>query len=428
MKVVRISQFSRAAGWVAAFIAVAAAILAPGAATAADLLDVRFGVTSKTETRVVFDLSAPVPYAISGDTRGEGRLIVEFQGLSLKPGETGKGAGHVAAYLLAVEGAQSEAVLSLARTAKVTNHFVIPAKSAGEKTRLVVDLATADMASFEASLPKKYKDMAAVIQAATSPTPVVETAVESAPLRPLAPTVAPYLPVIVIDAGHGGRDPGSIGQGGLYEKDVTLAAALQLAEMLKKKGRYRVVLTRASDARIHLEDRPKAARDATADLFISIHADAHEDHSLRGGSVYTLSDEGTVRSTKEVLAQGDYQVFDLNIKDEAPDLRPILLDLAQNHTKNRSGQFADLLIKNLSGVTPLLNNTHRTADLKVLLSPDVAAVLLELGFMSNAKDEANLNSPAWRTKTMTAVAQAIDSYFDTRAVTQHASNGGEGTH
>ncbi len=428
MKVVRISQFSRAAGWIAAFIAFAAPLLASGAAAAAELLDVRFGITSKTETRVVFDLSAPVPYAISGDTSGQGRLIVEFQGLSLKPGETGKGAGHVAAYLLAAEGPQSEAVLTLARTAKVTNHFVIPAKSAGEKTRLVVDLATSDMASFEAGLPKKYKDMAAVIEAATSPAPVREAAVEAAPLRPLTPTVAPYMPVVVIDAGHGGRDPGAIGKGGAYEKNVTLAAALQLAEMLKKKGRYRVVLTRASDARIHLEDRPKAARDASADLFISIHADAHEDHSLRGGSVYTLSDEGTLRSTKEVLAQGDYQVFDLNIKDEAPDLRPILLDLAQNHTKNRSGQFADLLIKNLSGVTPLLNNTHRTADLKVLLSPDVAAVLLELGFMSNAKDEANLNSPAWREKTMTAVANAIDSYFDARAVTQHASNGGEGTH
>ncbi|MEQ8935976.1 MAG: N-acetylmuramoyl-L-alanine amidase [Amphiplicatus sp.] len=424
----RISQFSRAAGWVAAFIAIAAALVASSAASAADLLDVRFGITSKTETRVVFDLSAPVPYAISGDTKGQGRLIVEFQGLNLKPGETGKGAGHVAAYLLAVEGAQSEAVLSLARTAKVTNHFVIPAKSVGEKTRLVVDLATADMASFEASLPRKYKDMAAVIEAATSPTPVVETAVESAPLRPLTPAVASYMPIIVIDAGHGGRDPGSIGQGGSYEKTATLAAALDLSEMLKKKGRYRVVLTRATDTRIDLEDRLKAAREASADLFISLHADAHEDHSLRGGSVYTLSDEGTVRSTKEVLAQGDYQVFDLNIKDEAPDLRPILLDLAQNHTKNRSGQFADLLIKNLSGETPLLNNTHRTADLKVLLSPDVAAVLFELAFISNAKDEANLNSSAWRTKTMTAVAEAIDSYFDARAVTQHASNGGEGTH
>ncbi|MEE2692848.1 MAG: N-acetylmuramoyl-L-alanine amidase [Pseudomonadota bacterium] len=423
MEVVRIGRFPRAAGWVAAFMALAGGFLC-SAAAAADLVDVRFGVTSTNETRVVFDLTGPVAYAISGDSAGEGRLIVEFQGLALKPGQSGKGKGHFAGYMLAAGGGEAEAVLSFARTAKLKDHFIIPAKTPGEKTRLVIDVATADKAAFEASLPKKYKDLTAVIKAATAPTPAATTL----PPIPEAPAPRASLPVIVVDAGHGGADPGATGPDGTREKNVTLAAALQLAEILKKGGRYRVVLTRTGDTRLHVEERLKMAREISPDLFISIHADAHDDHSLRGGSVYTLSDEGTKRSTSEALSQGDYQVFDLNIKDEAPDLRPILLDLAQNHTKNRSGQFADLLIQNLSGVTPLLNNTHRTADLKVLLSPDVAAVLLELAFISNAKDEANLTSPAWREKTMTAVAKAIDGYFDARTPVQHASNAGEGTH
>lgn len=417
---VGIGQFPRVAGFVAALFAFAATAFAPAWA-AESLIGVRFGITSGSETRVVFDLSGPVVYALSGDPSGEGQVIVEFQGMAPVSGSGGKGAGHVASYRL--DGA--EAVLSLARTARVKQHFVLPAKAAGEKTRLVIDLVTSDKAAFEASLPKKYKDMAAVIEAATAPT---KAAAAPVPLPQIAtPQTPPRLPVIVIDPGHGGGDPGAVGPAGTKEKTVTLAAAVELADVLRAKGRYRVVLLRSDDSRVPLEDRLKAAREAAPDLFISIHADAHHDPKVRGGSVYTLSDEGSKRSTREVLSQGDYQIFDLNIKDEPADLRPILVDLAQSHTKNRSGQFADLLIKHLSGVTPLINNTHRTADLKVLLSPDIAAVLLELAFISNAQDEANLISPAWRKKTMGAVAHAIDAYFDALTPVQHASRGREGT-
>ncbi|MGE0407758.1 MAG: N-acetylmuramoyl-L-alanine amidase, partial [Amphiplicatus sp.] len=162
--------------------------------------------------------------------------------------------------------------------------------------------------------------------------------------------------------------------------------------------------------------------EAGAALFVSLHADAHRDSSLRGASVYTLSEEGGRRSKAEVRAQGDYQVWDETINDKEPVLSTILLDKAQDYTQTNSARFADLVIAHLKGVTPLINNTHRTGDLYVLLSPDVPAILLELGFISNKADEANLKSPAWREKAMTALAGAIDSYFEAHGGARHASN------
>ena len=229
--------------------------------------------------------------------------------------------------------------------------------------------------------------------------------------------------VIVIDAGHGGGDPGAAGQKGTKESLVTLAAAKSLAEILRASGRYEVVLTRQADKRLAHEERSRLAREAKADLFISLHADAHANAKVRGGSVYTLSEEGTVRSAREAKASGDYVVFDLDIRDEDPQVGGILYNLAQRKTGDESDRFAERLIATLNGVTPMLNNTHRRGNFKVLLAPDVPAVLLELAFISNAQDEANLNSPAWRRRTMTAVAGAIDAYFASGGAARHAAVG-----
>jgi N-acetylmuramoyl-L-alanine amidase len=157
---------------------------------------------------------------------------------------------------------------------------------------------------------------------------------------------------------------------------------------------------------------------------MSIHADAHKDSKIRGGSVYTLSEEGEARSAREALAQGNYHVHDLDIGDVDPGISGILYDVAQKETETESDRLAEILSSRLVGVTPLLNNTHRRGNFKVLLAPDVPAVLLELAFISNEKDEKNLTSPAWRKKTMTAVAGAIDAYFDDRGRALHARNSG----
>jgi N-acetylmuramoyl-L-alanine amidase len=216
--------------------------------------------------------------------------------------------------------------------------------------------------------------------------------------------------VVVIDAGHGGKDPGARGQR-LVEKDVTLAAAEALRARLERDGRYKVVLTRSSDQYVALENRVQIARRADADLFISLHADAGTEDGLRGASVYTLSDKAAHRSAKFVNKE-DWFISASASGDSG--VRDILLDLTQRATKNRSAAFAEVLLDGIDDHTPLLRRSHREAGLAVLLAPDVPAVLLEMGFLTNPKDEANLGSKAHRTRLMNAVGDAIDAYFTER--------------
>ncbi|MEX0644246.1 MAG: N-acetylmuramoyl-L-alanine amidase, partial [Parvularculaceae bacterium] len=379
--------------WRQAFIAVGLSFLAFGPSRAAELSAIRFGETGPDETRVVFDLTGPAEYTLFGDGEGAGRLIIEFKGLTTA-GAADSGGGHVLRYVVSPTGTgAARAILDFRRTAKIKGEpFLLEPSGGNKQHRLVIDLETSDKAAFLASLPPRYEDLTSLLADATGPT---------APAASKAPAEesADALPMIVIDAGHGGNDPGAQGPNGVFEKAVTLAAATKLSELLMAKERYRIVMTRPIDTRRSLEDRSNAARDAGADLFISLHADAHENVKIRGASVYTLSEEGGQRSAREVQSQGDYQVWNYNINEPPdPNLSKGLLDKAQDYTKTNSSIFADILVENLKAATPLINNTHRTADLYVLLSPDVPAVLLELGFISNRSDESNLNSPAWREK------------------------------
>ncbi len=212
---------------------------------------------------------------------------------------------------------------------------------------------------------------------------------------------------IVIDPGHGGRDPGAIGVTGVREKDVVLDAALQLRQALESRGQYRVVLTRDADRYIPLEDRVPIARQHDPDLFISIHADSAPNREAQGVSVYTISERGEAR------AQNMAQNWDIDFGD-APRTgvaRDILLDLYQRETTNRSAQFAQTVIPRLGEVAPLLRNTHRNAGFMVLLAPDVPAVLIETGFLSNVTDERRLSDPRARQAMAEAMARAVDGYF-----------------
>ena len=211
----------------------------------------------------------------------------------------------------------------------------------------------------------------------------------------------------MIDAGHGGKDPGSLGANG-YEKDINLAAALTLADQLGKTGRYKVVLTRSTDVYIPLEDRVRVAQRAGADLFISLHSDSGPEADLKGASVYTLSDKGTARSARFV-AQDNWLMKASLSGDQG--VRDILFDLTQRATRNRSAVFAQTLVSNIEGKAPMLRRSHRDAGFMVLLAPDVPAVLLEMGFVSTPDDEARLRDPAARARLMSAVARAIDTHF-----------------
>ncbi len=212
---------------------------------------------------------------------------------------------------------------------------------------------------------------------------------------------------VVIDAGHGGRDPGAVGVSGTREKDVVLHCALTLRDALTHRG-YHVALTRDSDRFVELDDRVRFARAQHADLFISIHADASPNRETTGASVYTLSDSGANRAQNMMASQN----WDLDLGDTRnPLARDILVDLAQRDTTNRSAQFAQVVIPKLAQVAPLVRNTHRSAGFFVLLAPDVPAVLIETGFLSNVTDERRLADPRARERVADAMAQAVDAYF-----------------
>ena len=214
---------------------------------------------------------------------------------------------------------------------------------------------------------------------------------------------------IVVDAGHGGRDPGAIGVTGVREKDVVLDAALQLRDALESRGSYRVALTRDADRFVPLEDRVSFARAQNADLFISVHADSHANQDACGASVYTLSERGASRAQGMMAAQN--WDIDIGAAPRQGVVGDILVDLAQRETTNRSAQFAQTVIPRLGQVSPLLTNSHRNAGFFVLLAPDVPAVLIETGFLSNVADERRLADPRARQGLAEAMAGAVDAYF-----------------
>ncbi len=217
-------------------------------------------------------------------------------------------------------------------------------------------------------------------------------------------------PVVVIDPGHGGYDPGALGAAGTKEKTITYAASLELKKQLEATGRYSVIITRASDVYVAHEERLRIARAKGADLFISIHADATQSGTARGASVYTLADRAINRSKRLVNTQN--WIMDVDLSQQSDPVGDILVDLAQRKTATQSDEFADILIGSLSKSTKLIGNTHRRAGYFVLLAPDVPAVLLELGFISNSTDEALLNTAKHRKTLMKSVTTAINRYFD----------------
>jgi N-acetylmuramoyl-L-alanine amidase len=230
--------------------------------------------------------------------------------------------------------------------------------------------------------------------------------------RPVAtaPAARRERPLIVIDAGHGGRDPGALGNES-RESELALAAALALKAEIERTGRYRVVLTRDRDVYVALPRRVDLARRSGADLFISLHLDSSPDPATRGASVYTLSEQGAGRAIREFTGREDW-TRELQLPGRDPTVDRILLDMTQRSTQNRSAQFARSLLGEIEGVGhPLLRRSHRDAGLAVLLAPDVPAVLLEMGFITNPEDARALSSDAGRRRIARAVVRGIDAFF-----------------
>eukprot|EP01035_Chromulina_nebulosa_P056245 gene56245-77100_t len=217
----------------------------------------------------------------------------------------------------------------------------------------------------------------------------------------------------MLDPGHGGKDPGAIGVSGTYEKHVALAAAQDLRRLLEAAGRYRVELTRSRDVFVPLEGRVALAQRRGAALFVSMHADAMPDHSVRGASVYTLAESASDSQT-EALAKRENAAdrFGVaNFKDTPPEVARILISLVRQETRAGSARFARGVVGALGADLPLLPNPARHAGFAVLKAADIPSVLVEMGFMSNRADEAALRRPDHRARVAAAMKRAVDAYF-----------------
>jgi N-acetylmuramoyl-L-alanine amidase len=362
-------------------LVVCVAVLAAGRGLASgamgEILRVRFGGDAE-RTRVVIDLDRTSRGEViqSGD---DGHVVLNLSGVSPPDRRSGTGQGLVRDFRVAGAGAASRIELDLATSVEIERRFLLPPGDGVAHYRYVIDLK------------------------ATGRAPTRTTERRAAP-RPVEK------PMIYIDAGHGGRDPGALGADS-RESAVTLAAAQALKQELERGGRYRVRLTRDSDAYVDLYRRVAIARQAGADLFISLHADAGADPATRGASVYTLSEQGAGRAVRE-FTRGDNWQRSLNLPGRDASVDRILLDMTQRATQNRSAQLARTLLGELETADhPLLRRSHRDAGLAVLLAPDVPAVLLEMGFITNPEDERLLNDSRARRRLMRAVAEGIDRYF-----------------
>lgn len=381
----------------AAFVVICLALFLGGRGIAGgasgDVLGVRFGGDSE-RTRVVLDLGVSARGAVveAGDA---GRVVLNLSGVAPGRGVTGDGSGLVNAYRISAAAGASRVQLELAKAVEIERRFLLPPGDGVANYRYVVDL-------------KARADAASVAPRAAAVANVRPSAAE-AHSTPRAPARKDK-PLIVIDAGHGGRDPGAMGATN-RESALTLAAAQALKAELERTGRYRVLLTRTNDTYVDLYQRVRIARRADADLFISLHADAGADPATRGASVYTLSEQGASRAVREVT-RGDDWHRDLHLPGRDPSVDRILLDLTQRATQNRSAQFARTLLSGLEAAEhPMLRRSHRDAGLAVLLAPDVPAVLLEMGFITNPDDERLLADERRRRRMMRSVADSIDRYF-----------------
>lgn len=219
------------------------------------------------------------------------------------------------------------------------------------------------------------------------------------------------LPVIMVDAGHGGKDPGATSFSGKFEKDIVLAYARAIRTQLEATGRYRVFLTRDGDELLPLRDRVALARSESAALFISIHADALADRSVSGMSVYTLSDKASDREAEALAAKENKAdiITGADLSGATGTAASILIDIAQRDSRAASRQFAAQLAAELRRDTSQVNNTVRSAGFAVLTAPDMPSVLLELGYLSNPDDERRILSPEFREKIAGGVVRAIDA-------------------
>jgi N-acetylmuramoyl-L-alanine amidase len=331
-------------------------------------------------TRVVLDLSGSASHTLVVQHDPE-RVVLEVAGARLARGANAapKGGGAVKDLHMTARAGQLRVVLNLARVAHAKSFLAKPNKRYGY--RLVVDLgpAAADRPVRVAHAPHDVRDL-----------------------------------VIAIDAGHGGEDPGAIGQNGLREKDVVLAIAKELYARINAEAGMKAVLTRNGDYFLPLRERMRRARAQAADLFVSIHADSIRDRSIDGSSVYILSQRGATDEASRWLAARENAadlIGGVSLDDKDDVLASVLLDVSQSAALSASQAAAERVLRQLSQAGEVRKAQVQQARFMVLKSPDIPSMLVETAYISNPQEEQRLRTPAQRARLAAAIHRGLHDYF-----------------
>lgn len=369
------------------------------------------------QTRFILDLDKPVQFRAFA-LADPYRVIVDLPQVSFKlpagAGVAGRGLVKAFRYGLVMPGG-SRIVFDLAGPAKIAKSYVLEAAN-GQPPRLVIEFEEVDRTAFVQSLaPENRPDLRPAIAEANA---AAQTRTAVAPQLVQPPDSRP---VIVIDPGHGGVDNGTqAGGGDIMEKNLVLGFGLALRDRIEKSGKYRVVMTRTDDTFIPLGDRVKIARDQSAALFVSIHADAlpRNEGDAQGATIYTLSDKASDAEAQRLAdAENKSDAIGGVSLSEEPEVADILIDLAQRETRTFSNRFARVLMSEMKSTVRMHKHPLKSAGFRVLKAPDVPSVLVELGYVSNKGDLEHLVSENWRNKTVGSMAQAIDAFFAKRLAT-----------
>jgi N-acetylmuramoyl-L-alanine amidase len=397
---------------------------APIAAASADFpiaADARLAGDAK-QTRFVLDLDKTIQFRAFA-LADPYRVVVDIPQVSFQlpagTGAAGRGLVKAFRYGLVMPGG-SRIVFDLIGPAKIASASVLDAAN-GQPPRLVIELEEVDRTSFVQSLAHENRPelKPAIADAPAAVGPVVAS-------EPPKPAVSADLrPVVVIDPGHGGIDNGTQA-GGEAEKNLVLGFGLALRDRIEKSGKYRVVMTRADDTFIPLNDRVKIAHNQSAALFVSIHADAlpRREGDAQGATIYTLSDKAS-DAEAERLAEAENKadaIGGVNLTEEPTEVADILIDLAQRETRTFSNRFARLLMGEMKNTVRMHKHPLKSAGFRVLKAPDVPSVLIELGYVSNKGDLEHLVSENWRSRTVGSMAQAIDAFLAKRLATAGPAN------
>ena len=358
-------------------------------------------------TRFVVELSDPLNLR-TFTLNNPNRVVIDMPAvqwhLDGPPRPSGHGSIRSYRYGLFRPG-NSRFVIDLNQPVSASDALLLP-PSGGLGYRVVIDLFPTTQAKFDqtAGWPADLRAREAAAERVASLAPPVAQGSPAATARK----------TIVIDPGHGGIDSGTNGVNGLLERDLVLDEGLRVAKALRKDPNFTVYMTRDTDIFIPLRERVNIGRAHHADLFISLHADSNPDVSVTGLSVYTLSESGSDKEAA-ALARKENQsdvIAGVDLGGENSAVAPILIDLEQRDTMNKSSRFAQLIVNALSRATDILpRQPHRSAAFAVLKAPDVPSVLIELGYLSNASDAEQMNTAQWRNGVADAIAAAVERHF-----------------